>query len=178
MESLKEMSRQLQLLFFMILLLSACRKEDPNPENLDPIYADLVKRNASDESELNEEKKKLLKAKDDVSVALPNTIDLKNALRDKAHAEQAIARLEQKIRFSKIRIERRRVEDKLNYHEAFVANKEWPDKAEYQNYLTNMRLLEAPRNWDAHLPKLFARKPAAKEEKKAEGAGEGGGEGH
>ena len=167
------MLRRLQLLFFMILLLSACRKEEPNPESLDPIYSDLIKRNAEDESQIAEEKKKLLKALDDVQAALPNTLDLKNALRDKTHALQTIDHLEQKIHFAKIRIERRRVEDKINYHDAFVANKDWPDRAEYQAYLTNQRLAEAPRNWDAHLPKLFDRKPAAKpKEKKAEGAEE------
>jgi hypothetical protein len=170
MESLKEMSRRLQLLFFMILLLSACRKEDPNPENLDPIYSDLVKKAASDESELSEERKKLEKALEDLQAALPNTIDLKNAIRDRDRAQANIRRLEQKSLFDKIRAERRKVEDKVNYHEAFVANKEWPDKKEYELYLVNRKLVEAPRNWDAHLPKLFDRKPAAKTpEKKAEG---------
>jgi Rad3-related DNA helicase len=168
------MSRGLQLLFFMILLLCACRKEDPNPENFDPIYSDLVKRQAADESELAEEKKKLAKALEDLQAALPNTIDLKNAMRDRDRSIALIDRLEQKTRFNKIRTERRRVEDKLNYHNAFVANKDWPDKTEYERYLANQRLLEAPRNWDAHLPKLFSRAPAAakKPEKKAEGGEE------
>lgn len=168
------MSRGLQLLFFMILLLCACRKEEPNPENLDPIYSDLMKRAASDEGDLAEEKKKLAKAFEDLQAALPNTIDLKNAIRDRDHSLELIQRLEQKGRYSKIRAERRKVEDKVNYHNAFVANKDWPDKSEYQLYLANQRLIESPRNWDAHLPKLFSRGPAAakKPEKKAEGAEE------
>ena len=135
---------------------------------LDPIYSDLLNRQHADESTLASEKKKLLKADDDLQAALPNTLDLKNALRDQAHAQHAVDALEQKIHFDTIRAERRRVEDKFNYHQAFVANKDWPDKQEYQNYLTNMRLVEAPRSWDAHLPKLFDRKPAAKPAKKAE----------
>jgi hypothetical protein len=158
----------------MIFLLCACKKEDPNPENLDPIYSDLMKRKAEDESQLGEEKKKLEKALEDIEAALPNTIDLQNARRDRDHAQGMIVHLEQKVLFDGIRVDRRKVEDKVNYHNAFIANKEWPDKKEYEEYLTNRRLVEAPRSWDAHLPKLFDRKPAEakKPEKKAEGGEE------
>jgi hypothetical protein len=158
------MTRRLQLLFFMILLfplLTGCRKEDPNPEMLDPIYSDLSKRQKDAEGTLEEEKKKLAKAQEDMAAALPNTIDLQNAIRDRDHSQHAIDEIQQKIHYLTIRTERRRVEDKYNYHLAFQANKDWPDKREYDEYLTNQRLEEAPRNWDAHIPKLSDRKPAA-----------------
>lgn len=158
------MTTRLQLLFFIILLLpalSGCRKEESNPETLDPIYSDLVKLQKKNEDDLESEKKKLAKALDDIDAAVPNTLDLQNAIRDRNHAQHAITQLEQKVLFSTIRAERRRVEDKYNYHLAFVANKDWPDKKEYEEYLTHRRLADAPRDWDAHLPKLFDRKPAA-----------------
>jgi len=169
------MSTRLQLLFFMTLILfglSGCRKEEPNPEMMDPIYSDLQNKQKSVESSLEEEKKKLEKALGDVAAAIPNTLDLQNALRDRDHSQAAIVGLQQKLHYYNIRVERRRVEDKYNYHLAFVANKDWPDKKEYEEYLTQQRLQEAPRSWDAHIPKMWDRKPAAAPaEKKPEGGG-------
>lgn len=169
------MSTRLQLLFFMTLILfglSGCRKEEPNPELLDPIFSDLQNQQKSVESSLEEEKKKLVKALGDVEAAMPNTMDLQNAIHDRDHAQGMITGLEQKLHYLNIRVERRKVEDKYNYHLAFVANKDWPDKKEYEDYLTQKRLAEAPKNWDAHIPKMWDRKPAAAPaEKKAEGGG-------
>lgn len=48
------------------------------------------------------------------------------------------------------------------YLEAFAAGREWPDPAEYSDYLVNMRLHEVSLNWNARVPKLQDRLPAAK----------------
>lgn len=166
------MTRSLQLLFCVFLLLTGCKHEEPNPELLDPIYSDLVKQQGDDEGKLAAEQKALAGARDSYEGAEPNTLDLKNAQRQIERNQRNILKLEQKVRFDKIRVGRRLAEDHLNYHKAFLAGKDWPDKEEYPKYLVNQRLLTAPRDWDARVPKLFNRKPAAKAEKKKEAAAE------
>ncbi len=156
------MSHWLQLLFFIpLLVMTGCRQEEPNPENLDPIYAALVKQEKEDEGKIEAEKKRLESARVDFSLADPLTIEKKTTEREVARAERSIYILEQKRLYEHIRTERRRVEDRNNYQEAFAAGREWPSKAEYQEFVTNQRLRMAPRQWDAHIPRLFERKPAA-----------------
>jgi hypothetical protein len=174
MESLEDMSVRHQLLFFTILILCAgCRKEEPNPENLDKIYSELGKIKAEKEGALASEKKAEEKAKKALEEAVPGTLDLKNAARDLSKAQTNIDRLEQEVRFADIRVRRRLAEDRYNYHLAFAAGKEaeWPSKEEFEAWETNSRLRSAPMNWSARVPKLFDRKPAAKP-KKAEAAEE------
>lgn len=167
------MLRSLQLLLlFFFLATAGCRREESNPEQLDPIYTDLTKQQAEDEGSLAAEKKAFATAIDAASNSEPNTIDLRNALRDVARTRKNVTRLEQKVMFDGIRTKRRLAEDHLNYHLAFVAGKDWPDKHEYAEYLVNQRLLNAPRNWDARVPKLFQRKTASKDSKKKEPAAE------
>lgn len=154
-------------LFLLVILAAGCRREDPNPELLDPIYSDLSKQEKDDAQILEAQRKALVTAHKAEADALPQTIDLSNARRDITKAEEKITLLEQQMLYDHIRTERRKVEDHLNYHLAFVANKEWPSKEEYTEYLTNRRLREAPRDWDAHLPKNSNRKPASKPQKKS-----------
>lgn len=166
------MARLLQLLFFVFLILPGCKHEEPNPEQLDPIYSDLVKRQAEDEAALESGRKALAAAQGALDQAEPNTIDQRNAQRDIARAVKTIRTLEQKVLYDSIRARRRLAEDHVEYHKAFVAGKDWPDREEYSQYLVNQRLLAAPRSWDAHVPKLFERKPADSGKKKEAPAAE------
>lgn len=161
-----------QILFLIsAILLTGCRSEEPNPEMLDPIYSDLLSKQREVEASLETERKNLLDARKELEDALPNTIDLKNARRKVETTKKTISKLEQESHFLTIRVNRRLVEDRFNYHIAFVSGKDWPDRSEFASYQTNARLRTAPKLWSAHLPKLFNRKPAEskeKAEKKAE----------
>ena len=168
MESLDSMSFRHQLLFFTILILCAgCRKEEPNPENLDRIYSDLVKQKAEKESAFASEKKAEEKARKSLEEALVGTLDVKNAARDLAKAKANVARLEQEVKFLDIRARRRLAEDRYNYHLAFEAGKEseWPSAAELEAYEANNRLRSASPYWSTRVPKLFEKKVAAKPKK-------------
>jgi len=75
----------------------------------------------------------------------------------------------QQTRYLQIRAKRRLLVDRITYKAAFAKNKSWPDPREYSDYLVNMRLQEAPRNWSIRVPKLqdrlSKRAPAAEKAK-------------
>jgi hypothetical protein len=162
------MSSPLQLLFFIsVILLAGCRHEEPNPEIFDPIYQDLVKSQKDSETELELEKKKHEEALVALERALPVTIELKNARKEVEKTTHNLVVINQRAHYARIRADRRLVIARAASHEAFINGKDWPPPEERIQYQTNRRLVTAPRNWAAHLPKLFDRKPtmAPKSEK-------------
>lgn len=155
-------SSQLALLIMVCLTLAGCRKEDPNPEMKDPIYKDLSTRAGHYEKEKEGGKASVKELREQLTKAEANTIELKNIGRDLAKAEKKLLGDDQLARYYKIRAERRRLMGRRAYREAFAAGKEWPDPAEYSDYLVNMRLHEVSLNWNTRVPKLQDRLPAAK----------------
>lgn len=168
---------QLALLLMVIFTVAGCRKEDPNPENLDPIYKDLKARSDNYEKELEETKKSIAELRKDLEKAEPRSIELKNIQRDLAKTQAKHDGADQLFRYYKIRAERRRLMGRKAYRAAFAQNKEWPDPREYSDYLVNMRLHEVNLNWNARVPKLKDRTPAkvinpAQKPKATDGGGE------
>ncbi len=162
------MRRSTRTIFFLLLfMVLGCKKEEPNPELLDPIWKDLDSRAASAEKSIEEEKKK----QSDLDVSLrksePNTLERRNAERDLEKSKRMALDLDQKLRYYKIRANRRKIVDKITYKEAFAKNKAWPDPSEYSDYQVNMRLNEVNLNWNSRVPKLQSRlsKSSGKEEK-------------
>lgn len=174
MWSLEILRSALRLFLFLFLFagLSGCKKPIPDPEALDPIYRDLKGLADSKKKEWEES----IKAKEAALKALekekPNTLEKKLAQRDYDKANSKIAQLEQEAHYFEIRAQRRRVEDKVNYMEAFKNDKPWPPPDEYPAWLVNRKLAEAPRTWGTDLPKLYnngagPKKPAKKPEGEA-----------
>jgi hypothetical protein len=149
--------------------LSGCRKEDPNPEFLDPIFADLDKRANEAQKGVDDEIKKQSELKVAVEKSEPNSIQLKNNQRDLLKSQSVALDLSQKARYFQIRAKRRLLVDRITYKEAFAKGQPWPDPHEYSDYQVNMRLQEAPKNWSIRVPKLRDRlsKMPKKEEKQA-----------
>lgn len=134
--------------------LSGCKKENPNPELLDPIYSDLEKRASEAQKSFEDQAKKIEDAQNKLEKAEPNSIELKNAQRDLIKARHASEEFEQKARYFKIRAQRRLLVDRITYKQRFAKNEPWPDPHEYSDYLLNIRLREVPLNWAARVPKL------------------------
>lgn len=168
---MKIRATQLALLIMVCLTLTGCRKEEPNPELKDPIFKDLSARAAQYEKSKEDGKVAVKGLREQLEKAEPNTIELKNISRDLAKTEKKLAGDEQLARYYKIRAERRRLMGRRAYREAFNAGKEWPDPAEYSDYLVNMRLHEVNLNWNTRVPKLRDRVPATKAEPKAKAEG-------
>lgn len=148
----RSMSRYIMLA--MLLLLIGCKKEDPNPELLDPIYKDLDGRAGAAQKSLDDELKKQADLKISLEKAEPNSIDLKNATRDLEKSQHLSLEFDQRARFYKIRAKRRLLVDRITYKAAFAKGETWPDPREYSDYQVNTRLMEAPRNWGLRVPKL------------------------
>ena len=140
----------------MTMWLTACRSEDPTPEIRDPIYQSLLKELADAEKALEELKKSKEVAARKMASASAQTMDLKDAEKEYWKAEKQLDGLSSAVTYLKIRTERRRIESRVSYRKAFKAEKEadWPNKSEYEGYLTNRRLREASLNWNRRVPKL------------------------
>lgn len=141
--------------------LGACKKEDPNPELSDPIFKDLEARAAAYTRNVDESKAKIPPLEEQISKAEPRSIDLKNLQKELSKEKIKLLNSEQLARYYKIRAERRRLTGRLAYKKAFAADKPWPDPREYSDYLVNIRLQEANRNWAARVPKLQDRMPGS-----------------
>lgn len=131
-----------------------CKKEDPNPELLDPIYMDLDKRAIDSAKNLEAELLRQAELKVSLSKAEVHSIDVKKYKLDLAKSLKISLDLDQKARFYKIRAERRKLDDRIAYKLAFQKNEPWPNPRDYSDYLVNIRLQDAPKNWAVRVPKL------------------------
>ncbi len=162
------------LVILMSFLVLGCRKEEPNPEIMDPVYLDLAKdlvaaKVAKEESEkaLDGFRKTLVKTQ-------TRTIERRNAEENIQKEEDKLTRLNQAVEFFEIRTERRKVETRRAYKIAFAADQPWPDPKEASAYQLNKKMSQASKNWSDRVPKFSkAAVPEGPESKPAEKAGEG-----
>ncbi len=148
--------RFLTILTTLVLLttLLGCKSEDPNPELKDPIYSDLKKRTEEAEKAAASSKAEIEALELALSKSAPITLEKKNIEKDLQKTRREYSRASQEQRYFRIRMERRQVEDKINYRRALASEKPWPDPEEYKKYLKNIELRQINRNWNARVPKL------------------------
>jgi hypothetical protein len=144
-----------------LLFLGACSKEDLQPEIRDPIYNDLTARTKTLDEEVKSLTEKLTTLKIDIQKAEPNTLTKREIERDLRKHQKMLREAEQALTYYRIRLDRRKLVDKLTYKSAYLAGKEWPDPSEFRHYQTSLRLREANRNWGARVPRLADRTPAS-----------------
>ena len=162
------------LIFTSILLmnaLSACNRPIAEPEELDPIYKDLVQTLQKEQSKLAEQEKLQADAREGLAKAETGSIQAKILKKDYSLATQNIQKIKQRVKYLEIRVERRKFTDRMTYKHSFEAKKEWPDPNEYSEYLVNKRLNEASRHWSDRVPRLNDRYPSSKLEPKTESEG-------
>ncbi len=165
---------QLVMTLTLSLALMGCKKEDPNPELIDPIWKDLSARHAAYQKNYEESKAKILVIEEALAKAEARTIEIKNSQMELSKEKLKLMNAEQLARYYRIRAERRKLTARISYKKAFTEQRPWPDPREYSDYLVNTRLQEANRNWAARVPKLQDRLPGSVPEKpKAEPAAGG-----
>lgn len=145
--------------FFCILLLlmtslTACKRENPSPELIDPIYLDLKSELNSAEQSIAEYEKKIEEAKNNLEKSEPNSIDRKNAQKDLMSAQKAYTKSVELAEYYKIRTEQRLVAARIEYKKAFREDRAWPSKEAIEAYKTNKRLQNASRNWNQRLEQI------------------------
>jgi hypothetical protein len=134
--------------------LSGCSQEDPNPELKDPIYTDLSKRAADYQKQADDATVKVKNLRESLDNAEPNTIDVKDIRKDLLKTQVELTGTSQLAHYYKIRADRRKVVDKIEYRKALQSKAVWPDPHEYSDYLVNIRLNEIDLNWGKRVPKL------------------------
>lgn len=166
---MKRFNLALIFLFCLSTQILGCKKADPTPELMDPIYSDLLKRATDAQKGLDEANAKLVSLHEELEKAEPNSIDLKDIQKEIAKTRAQKLRADQEARYFKIRTERRKFEDRIEYKKAFAKGQPWPNKHEYSDYLVNIRLREINLNWGARIPKLQDRTAASISSHKPEG---------
>lgn len=151
-------STLMQLSFRLVLLLVffvlGCEKPLENPESVDPIYKDYLAEAANAKKAAEEEKKALETLIEEVSELKPRDPSAKKVIAKRFAQEKKILKLEERAKYYELRAESRKRYDQEAYRKAYKAKQPWPDPAEIEQYKTVRRLHDAPRNWDARVPKL------------------------
>ncbi len=165
----------MKILFALLaaFLMSACQRREAQPEMLDKIYSDLKVTLAEEEKAAEEEKKKIEESEKKFEQYEPNTLELKQVRKANLAAKESYQKHAQMVEFYKIRVEKRRLEDRVTYELAFQKKEAWPDPSEYEGYLQNKKLRNAGLDWKARVPSITDRysknpAPVKKTEKKAE----------
>lgn len=169
-------SRIVCILIMVSLTIIGCRKEEPNPELIDPIYSDLSKDLAGAKAAKEEAEKAVEAAEKALMKAPTRTIERRNAEEDIQKTQDKLNKITQLVEYYEIRVERRKFEARRDYKIAFAAEKSWPDPREFEAYKTNKRLVQASKNWSDRVPKFSTTAPTQESaEKKGGGGTEGPG---
>jgi len=137
------------LSLFLCFLFLGCNKPDPDPEHLDPIYADLVQMTGATHSELESAKKDLEGHQKELADAVPQTGQNKYAIKRIEEVQARINKLEQLEIYYDLRAKSRLKDDRLSYLKAFNEKKPWPLPEEWEAYEAEKRLRQAPKDWNA-----------------------------
>ena len=135
--------------FILCFVFLGCNKPNPNPESLDPIYADLVQMAGSTHSELESAKKDLEGHQKELDSAVPQTGQNKYAIKRISEVQARINRLEQMELYYELKAKSRLKEDQITYLKAFHDKKPWPPPEEWESYQAEKRLRQAPKDWNA-----------------------------
>jgi len=143
-----------QIAIMGLLFTMGCKREDPNPHLLDPIYADLLSMSETHKKQSDEAKAKIAELQASLEKAAPHSIDLKDIRRDLERFKLQKKKSDQLGQYYEIRAQRRAVEGKMAYKRAFASDQTWPPPNEYSEYSANKRLNAASPNWGARVPRL------------------------
>jgi hypothetical protein len=141
--------------------LSGCTSENPEPEKMDPMFAEFEKRIEAYKKDVEEQTAKIKGFREALAKAEPNSIERKDILRDLEKARRKLLDSEQWLKFYTIRMKRKLVVDRVEYKRALAEGNQWPVKSEYSDYQLNRRLVESSRNWATRVPKLQDRVPGS-----------------
>lgn len=135
------------------LLISGCKKPNPNPELLDPIYSDLMGTQTAFAAKVEAQKKKIADLSAEIAELPPADPSTKRTIREKYNLERGLVQLEQEALYYEVRAKQRLEYARKTYLAAFHKGETWPDPAEYEEYKARLKLKTAPRNWDERVPK-------------------------
>lgn len=163
-----------------IVTFVGCKKPNPHPESLDPIYSDLLKESESARKEAESQRAEIEKLEREMLEFGPRDPRKAKAIRDKYKREKLAVQGEQRALYYEVQAELRLKYVQKDYLRAFNADKPWPNPEEYAAYNENKRLQRASRNWEDRVPKMtrYNRGVASAESEKKKEAAKPSGGGH
>lgn len=165
-------------------ILSACSRPNPNPETLDPIYADLQSRAALAKGAAESAKEETKKLREELEKLPARDITRRKTQENISKQETRVMAAEQEALYFEIRAEQRKKYARDEYMKAFDKGKPWPNPEDFEAYKLQRKLQDSPREWSSKVQKTdrYNRKSPEdmrKElEEKLKGAGPAGGGGH
>ena len=137
------------ILILSLLIFAACDKPNPEPEKLDPIYADIQARLASVNSAIKSAEKDLEDKKKEAALAVPQTGQIKFGQKRVYEAENVLAKLNQQKTYWELKVLSRKNWAREHYLKAYEKKELWPDPKENEEYRAQKKLEEAPKDWNA-----------------------------
>jgi LAS superfamily LD-carboxypeptidase LdcB len=142
--------------FFLLLFISSfvfmgCRKPDPQPELRDPIYLSIQKELKEAQASLKAIEAEHKDNTNNLDKIEPYTRQSKTFWQKYWSSEKKLRKAQQMVDFYNLHLINRKYAARDSYIRAFNSKNEgnWPNPNQYQRYLTNKRLKEAPRKWDS-----------------------------
>ncbi len=139
----EHMQNLTKLLFFTLfsLVLIGCNKRDPNPENKDPVYAQLQTDLGAAKAGLALVTDSVNSSKADLEKAVPQSGEyavFQKRVNDALGAQVYAA---QQVRMYEVRIEERRLYVERRYLESLTPNgRKWPEEGEAEAELQKLQL--------------------------------------
>lgn len=143
-----KLSRLLTLITLAIMAM-ACNKRDPHPELKDPLYSDLQNRLKQTEQELAAAKEALKEAEDNLAKVVPQTGQIKYAMKRHREAKDRLLKLNQQIRYYEIKLESQVWKAKKEYLQARFAGAQWPKTDDLEDFRAMMKARQIEKNWSA-----------------------------
>jgi hypothetical protein len=163
-------------LIFSVFCLVSCHKPLTEPEEIDPIYRELMAEASNSEKSIEEQKKKIEEYAEKFEHIVPQTGQTKRVYNEYFKLKNDLASMEQKTLYYELAAKSRKYESRKRYLEAFESGKEWPDPKEYADYQTNKRVNIVNRDWRRRYPASSENSKSTKKEshksEHAEGEGE------
>ncbi len=137
------------IFLFLPLIFIACDKPNPEPEKIDPIYADIQSQLGAVTSQIKTAEKDLEDKKKELEKVVPQTGQIKFAQKRVDEADNALRKLIQMQTYLELKLKSRKNWAREEYLKAYKKKEVWPSPLEYEEYLAQKKLEESPRNWDA-----------------------------
>ena len=153
---------------YLSVALASCSKPNPEPEKLDPIYNDLLARQAASTSAAGAKKQEIKSVEAELASLPPRDPTRKKTLENLRRAERQLMVAEQEALFYQIRAESRQAAARDEYRKAFRSGETWPKPEDFENYKAAIKLRDGPREWNQRVPKTGRYNKKTDEELKKE----------
>jgi hypothetical protein len=140
--------------FLAALVLTGCNRPNSTPEELDPIYKDLVNELGKTQNLIKTEEEELKAAKAKVDKLQPRDIMKATYTREYQARVKRMKGLEERLMYFETRAKQRKQFARREYLDAFQKGETWPKPEEMSSYLAAKKLQGASRSWDDRVPKM------------------------